>query len=140
MVIAINPQLALPAAIAAFPNWPVTTRAQVQLDYANTKVDYISIVDLSAPRIPLTTEQMQEYVGRYELTPSKIYEIRSRNGALEGQETGRRVEALSAEVPDMLFVPGQPRYRKIFLREASGRVTAFAERREAWDLVWKRLP
>jgi hypothetical protein len=59
VVIAINPQLALPAAIAAFPNWPVTTRAQVQLDYANTKVDYISIVDLSAPRIPLTTTTTQ---------------------------------------------------------------------------------
>jgi len=91
------------------------------------------------PPVRLTTGQMQEYVGRYALTPSKIYEIRSKNGALEGQETGRRAEALSAEVPDMLFVPGQPRYRKIFLRDASGRIAAFAERREAWDLVWKRL-
>lgn len=92
------------------------------------------------PPVRLTTGQMHEYVGRYELTPSKIYEIRSKNGALEGQETGRRAEALSAEVPEMLFVPGQPRYRKVFLRDSRGRITAFAERREAWDLVWKRLP
>jgi hypothetical protein len=40
-------------------------------------------------------------VGRYELTPSKIYEIRSKNGVLEGQETGRGAEALRAEVRDM---------------------------------------
>lgn len=83
---------------------------------------------------------MQEYVGRNELTPSKIYEIRSKDGVLAGQETGRGAEALHAEVRDMLFVPGQPRYRKVFLRDASGRITAFAERREAWDLVWRRLP
>jgi hypothetical protein len=92
------------------------------------------------PPVRLTSEQMQEYVGRYGLTPSKIYEIRSKNGALEGQETGRRAEVLNAEVSDMLFVPGQPRYRKVFLRDSRGRITAFAERREAWDLVWKRLP
>jgi hypothetical protein len=47
---------------------------------------------------------------------------------------------LKAEAPDVLFVPGQTRYRKVFLRGSDGRVTGFAERREAWDIVWKRLP
>jgi hypothetical protein len=36
------------------------------------------------------------------------------------------------------FVPGRPRYRYVFLRGAGGKITGFAQRREAWDLVWKR--
>ena len=38
----------------------------------------------------------------------------------------------------MLFVPGRPRYRYVLLRDAAGRITGMAQRREAWDLVWKR--
>ena len=92
------------------------------------------------PAVPLTARQMEDYVGRYMLTPSKTYEIRVKDGTLEGQEAGRAPEVLRAEVPDMLFVPGKLRYRKVFLRDAGGRITGFAERREAWDLVWKRVP
>ena len=92
------------------------------------------------PPVPLTARQMEDYVGRYMLTPSKTYEIRVKDGTLEGQEAGRAPEVLRAEVPDMLFVPGKLRYRKVFLRDAGGRITGFAERREAWDLVWKRVP
>jgi hypothetical protein len=92
------------------------------------------------PPLRLAASQIQEYVGRYALTESKIYEIRMKDGDLEGQETGRAPEALHAEVVDLLFVPGKPRYRKVFLRDPSGRIAGFAERREAWDLLWKRLP
>ncbi|HEX7842382.1 MAG TPA: hypothetical protein VF469_33145 [Kofleriaceae bacterium] len=38
----------------------------------------------------------------------------------------------------MLFVPGQPRSRKIFHRDAAGRITGFADRHEARDVVWTR--
>jgi hypothetical protein len=67
------------------------------------------------------------------------YEIRLEGGALVGQQTGRKPEVLRAEVRDVLFVPGRPRYRKIFRRDTDGRITDFAERREAWDLVWSRV-
>jgi hypothetical protein len=92
------------------------------------------------PPIQLAAHQIQEYVGRYTLAQSKVYEIRIKDGTLEGQETGRPPEALQAEVVNMLFVPGKPRYRKVFLRDSNGHVSGFAERREAWDLIWKRLP
>jgi hypothetical protein len=59
-------------------------------------------------------------------------------GALEGQQTGRKPEELRVEATDVLFVPGRPRYRYIFLRDAAGKITGLAQRREAWDLVWKR--
>ncbi|HEX4962774.1 MAG TPA: nuclear transport factor 2 family protein [Thermoanaerobaculia bacterium] len=92
------------------------------------------------PDVPFKAAQRDEYAGRYALTPEITYEIRRQGDGLEGQQTGRKVEPLRAEAPDVLFVPGKPRYRKIFLRDAEGHVTGFAERREAWDLVWKRLP
>jgi hypothetical protein len=43
---------------------------------------------------------------------------------------------LKAEAPDVFFVPGQPRVRKIFLRDASGHVTGFVDRREGRDVKW----
>jgi len=92
------------------------------------------------PAGSLTSRQMEEYAGRYALTPAIVYEIRNNGGVLEGQRTGGKPETLQAEVPDMLFVGGKPRYRKVFLRGSDGRITGFAERREAWDIVWKRLP
>lgn len=91
------------------------------------------------PEAPLTPQQMDAYVGRYALTPTITYEIRRREGGLEGQRNGREPEVLRAEAPDVLFVPGRPRYRKVFLRGPDGRIKGFAERREAWDLNWTKL-
>ena len=90
--------------------------------------------------LPLDARQMEEYSGRYALTPAITYEIRRKAGGLEGQQTGHEAEPLRAEAPDVLFVPGKPRYRMIFRRGPGGRITGYAERREAWDLDWTRLP
>lgn len=92
------------------------------------------------PAIRFTPQQIVEYSGRYALTPAITYEIRRRGDGLEGQQSGRKAEILKAEAPDVLFVPGKTRYRKVFQRAPGGRITGFAERREAWDLDWKRLP
>jgi hypothetical protein len=92
------------------------------------------------PAVQPTAQQMEEYSGRSALTPEIHYEIRRKGDALEGQRTGRDPETLRAEAPDVLFVPSKPRYRKVFLRGPDGRITGFAERREAWDLVWTRVP
>jgi len=92
------------------------------------------------PAVPFTSRQMDEYVGRYALTPAITYEIRRQGDGLEGQQSGRKAEPLKLEAPDVLFVPGKTRYRKIFQRSPDGHVTGFAERREAWDLDWKRVP
>ena len=92
------------------------------------------------PSMALPAAQRQEYCGQYLLTPEISYEIRCKGDALEGQQTGRPPVELRAEAPDVLFVPGRPRYRYVFQRDAEGRITGFAERREAWDLVWKREP
>jgi hypothetical protein len=92
------------------------------------------------PAVPFSARQTAGYVGRYALTPTITYEIRRQGDGLVGQQSGRQAEPLKAEAPDVLFVPGKTRYRKIFQRAPDGHVTGFAERREAWDLDWKRLP
>jgi hypothetical protein len=92
------------------------------------------------PAIQLKAALLDEYVGRYSLTPEINYEIRRTATGLEGEQTGHKPEVLMAEAPDDLFVPGKVRYRNIFQRAADGHITGFAERREAWDLVWTRVP
>ena len=90
------------------------------------------------PGATLPAAKTAEYLGRYVLAPGITYEIRRRGDGLEGQQAGRGAEELRVEAPDVLFVPGKPRYRYVILRDAGGKITGFAQRREAWDLVWKR--
>ena len=90
------------------------------------------------PAIQLAPAALDEYVGRYALAPDLSYEIRRDGNLLLGQETGRKLDTLRIEAPDVLFVPGRPRYRKVFRRDAGGHIVDFADRREAWDLVWGR--
>jgi len=90
------------------------------------------------PAVELTPAQLDELVGRYALAADLSYDIRRSGQVLIGQEVGRKPDTLRAETRDVLFVPGRPRYRKVFRRDGEGRVVDFVERREAWDLVWTR--
>lgn len=99
----------------------------------------ITALRTDPPAIQLAPSLREQYCGEYALTNAIHYEIRCNGETLEGQQTGRKPETLRAEAPDVLFVPGKPRYRYVFLRDASGKITGFAQRREAWDLVWERV-
>lgn len=90
------------------------------------------------PAIDLPPGRLDEYVGVYALTPEMSYTIRRGQKGLEGQRTGRKPETLKAELVDCLFVPGEPRLRKVFQRDGSGTITGFVERRESWDIRWRR--
>jgi hypothetical protein len=91
------------------------------------------------PSVALAPQLLDEYIGVYRLTPAIAFEIHRSGGGLEGQQTDRKAVKLLAEAPDVLFVPGRPRIRYIIRRGADGKVTGFAQRREAWDLVWTRV-
>jgi len=93
---------------------------------------------LDPPAIELLHEQLDDYVGTYQLTDSISYAITRNGAALVGQRSGGKPQNLRVEVRDVLFVPGQPRTRKIFLRDARGQIERMAERREARDVVWTR--
>ena len=92
------------------------------------------------PAVPLSPALRAEYAGRYALPDGLTYEVRAAasGGLLEGVQGTRKPEELRAEAPDVLFVPGKPRYRYLIRRDATGKVDALIQRREAWDLVWER--
>jgi Domain of unknown function (DUF4440) len=93
---------------------------------------------LDPPAIALPAAQLDEYVATYQLTDAIGYAIRRDGDHLVGERTGRPAQPLRVEARDVLFVPGQPRSRKVFQRDAAGRITGFADRREARDVVWTR--
>ena len=64
------------------------------------------------PPIQLPDPQIQEYVGRYALAQSKSYEIRMKDGALEGQETGRAPEALPPKLWMCFSCPASRAYER----------------------------
>ena len=90
------------------------------------------------PAVPTTAEQRRPYCGRYALG-DLTYEIKCEPDGMTGGTTGRPAKALRLESPDVFFVPGEPRIRRIFQRDATGRISGFVERRESWDLLWKRV-
>ena len=89
------------------------------------------------PAVPTTAEQRRPYCGRYVLGDLSDL-VRCEADGLTGGAPGAPGKPLRLESPDVFFVPGEPRIRRIFQRDAAGRITGFAERRESWDLVWKR--
>jgi hypothetical protein len=91
------------------------------------------------PAITLPPATLAQYAGRYELTPDIHYIVRAEGGRLFGQREGGKEVELKAEALDLFFVPGAPRSRKAFYRDASGRVTGFGDRREGHDIKWKRI-
>ena len=53
------------------------------------------------------------------------------------ERTGDVIVA-AVELQEQLDYHGQPRSRRVFLRDAAGRITGFADRREGEDIVWRR--
>ncbi len=97
------------------------------------------VVNPDPPAVTLPSAELDAYVGRYELSPDMHYVIQREGDHLTGATEGRKARELKAELRDVLFVPGSPRSRKLFQREAGGRVTGFIDRREGEDLVWRKL-
>ena len=91
------------------------------------------------PTITLPEKELRQYVGEYSAAPDLTYVISFDGQRLVGGKKGTSPKPLDVEVRDVLFVPGQPRIRKIFQRNESGKITGFVDRRESWDLVWKKV-
>lgn len=90
------------------------------------------------PAIDLPVAALAEYAGRYSGGDDLAYVVQWDGKQLTGGRVGRPLSPLRTEVRDVLFVPGQPRVRKIFQRDKEGRITGFVDRREGEDLVWHR--
>jgi hypothetical protein len=90
------------------------------------------------PPIALTKEQLCAYEGTYALTPEITATVKCTDGGLIIERTGRPAAKYLPEVLDVFFAPGQPRSRRIFLRDRQGAVVGFADRREGEDVRWTR--
>jgi Domain of unknown function (DUF4440) len=89
------------------------------------------------PAITLPASRLAQYVGTYQLKDSEPrLTLELVDGKLIGTRSGRKAAPWNAEASDVFFIAGDPRIRKIFQRDASGKVTGFVERRESWDIVW----
>jgi hypothetical protein len=91
------------------------------------------------PAIELPASKLAEYTGRYELSSDIHYAIRLDGNRLLGLRDGGKEVELKAEAADLFFVPGSPRSRKVFYRDAAGKVTGFGDRREGQDIRWRRV-
>jgi len=91
------------------------------------------------PAVSLPQLLTDSYVGKYSGGPGLGYVITKQGGRLMGTREGRPPVELKAELADVLFVPGQPRSRDIFQRDAKGRIIGFVSRREERDVVFKRI-
>ena len=90
-------------------------------------------------RTTLPAGRLAEYAGWYALSASTRQEITRDGDHLVAQRAGRAPQVLLPESGDVFFTPGRPRTRRIFTRDADGRVNGFADRREGTDLVWARV-
>jgi hypothetical protein len=90
------------------------------------------------PAVELPGALLDSYIGRYRVGPGYTYTISQSDGRLYGTTNDGRPAELRAEIADVLFTPGQPRTRKIFRRDAAGKVTGFVSRREERDVLFTK--
>ncbi|HET9447258.1 MAG TPA: nuclear transport factor 2 family protein [Steroidobacteraceae bacterium] len=100
--------------------------------------EQVAAVLKDPPSIKLTQQQLCEYSGAYSLTAEIGTTIQCTQDGLQAERTGRPPSQYLAEVKDVFFVAGQPRTRRIFVRDAAGKVVAFVDRREGEDVRWNR--
>lgn len=87
----------------------------------------------SLGNIPLT-----DYTGAYEMAPGQRIVITTHNGKLFAQRgTGKEAELLP-ESPDLFFRPGVEG-RRLFHRNAQGKVDLLIDRRNNEDMLWKKV-
>jgi hypothetical protein len=101
--------------------------------------EQVAAVLKDPPSIKLPQQQLCEYGGTYSLTAGIKTTISCTAEGLTAERSGRPAASYLAEVKDVFFEAGQPRSRRIFVRDAQGKVIAFVDRREGEDIRWTRI-
>lgn len=91
------------------------------------------------PATKLPTKALDEYAGTYQASSDFVYKIVRNGDELSGTINDGKPFVIQAELRDVFFTPGQPRTRRIFQRDANGKLTGFVSRREGHDIVLKRV-
>jgi hypothetical protein len=99
---------------------------------------HIAAVLKDPPATRLTRKELCAYSGVYQLTPNITTTIRCTDSGLTSERGDRPAVTYLPELRDLFFAAGQPRSRRNFLRDSSGKVVAFVDRREGEDVRWQR--
>lgn len=91
------------------------------------------------PAHPLSMQELDDYVGTYQAAPGIAVTITRKGAQLLSATLGAKPTPLLAEVRDVLFTPGQPRTRRVFERDAHGKVTGFFSRREGHGVEFRKV-
>jgi hypothetical protein len=100
---------------------------------------HVYVVPKDPPAIVLPAAKLDAYKGQYKAAPELLDTIARDGPNLTLSYNGKPAKPLLVESPDMLFIPGEPRFRYVFQRDPSGRITGFVERREGENILWKRV-
>lgn len=90
------------------------------------------------PAISLSAADLCTCAGEYRLTPAITTTVRCTEKGLTAERSGRPPATYLPEVRDVFFVAGQPRSRRIFIRDTAGAVVGFVDRREGEDVRWEK--
>jgi hypothetical protein len=100
--------------------------------------EQVAAVLKDPPSVKLTQQQLCEYNGSYSLTAEIVTKLQCTPDGFSAERSGRPSTQYLAELPDVFFVAGQPRTRRIFLRDSHGKVLGFVDRREGEDVRWMK--
>ena len=101
------------------------------------RVLHITNVLSDPPAVQLTPAQIDELAGVYRSGES-TYTIHREGSRIVSKRGDQPENDEKAETRDVLFAPGAPRLRKVFLRDAAGKVTGFVVRYESSDTLWTK--
>lgn len=100
----------------------------------------ISSQTMTKPKEPeaaaLAPAALDDYVGTYSANGVTV-RIERKDAALASSTNGAEATKLDMEARDVAFTPGQPRLRRVFIRDG-GKVTGFLSIRESGDVFFKR--
>ena len=98
---------------------------------------HVDAIRKTPPGVALSLSQMDEFVGVYR-HGGFVYTITRDGDHLMATRSDKSVVKLVAETRDILLTPGFNRSRKVFQRDAAGKVTGFASRSENVDMLYIR--
>jgi hypothetical protein len=100
---------------------------------------HITNVLSDPPAIKLNTAQIEELAGTYR-SGLNTFTVRGDGDRIFASRAGDPERERKAETRDVLFTPGEPRRRIIFLRGSMGKVTGLVVRYESSDTLWTKAP
>ena len=97
---------------------------------------------LPSEPVPLNpaTVNVSDVAGTYAITAEKTAVVTVDNGTVMWARGTTTPVALVALGGDVFYLPGSPRGVKIFVRDAAGKVTGIADRRDNNDILWTKKP